>query len=180
MKFLKFFVPFFLVFQLIFAYNSDEFNSRVSILNFGLDYTRYSSFDELHRSISIIPIMVEKENFEVGLYVTPFIKEEYDNYGNYIYDAVIDSYLVNLRFRFIGDTAYEGIKAFYDLAYSDGNAFNWKDIRVSWLEMGVFTRINHTSKLFVGYKKTLITNEDIDMDGFFVNLVFGHSFLRRK
>ena len=180
MKSLKIFLPFFLVFQLILAYNSDEFNSRVAILNFGLDYTKYSSFDELYRSISIIPIMVEKENFEGGLYITPFIKEQYDDYGNYIYDAIIDSYLINLRFRFIGNTKYEKIKIFSDLAYSDGNAFNWKDIRVSWLEVGVFTRLNHTSKLFVGYKQTLITNEDIDMDGFFINLVFGHSFLKRK
>ena len=180
MKLAKIIISFFILFQLVFAQNSDQFKARVSLFNFGLDYTKYSSFDELHRSISIIPIMVEKKNFEAGLYMTPFIKEQYDDYGNYIYDTIMQSYLVNLRFRFIGNTRYERIKIFSDLAYSDGNALNWKDIRISWLEVGIFTRLNHTSKLFVGYKKTLITNENIDIDGFFINLIFGHSFLKRK
>jgi hypothetical protein len=88
--------------------------------------------------------------------------------------------LVNLRLRFIGDTLNDKIKVFSDLAYSDGNALKWKDIRVSWLEVGIFSRINYTTKIFMGYKKTLNANVDVDIDGFFVNLAFGHSFLKRK
>jgi len=180
MKIIRIIISSFLLLQVIFAQDSNEFKTRVSVLNFGVDYTKYSSFDELYRSISIIPIMVERENFEVGLYITPFIKEEYDGYGNYVYDTILDSYLINLRLRFIGVTLFDRIKVFSDLAYSDGNAYNGKDVRVSWFEVGIFTRLNHTSKLFIGYKQTLIANEDIDMDGFFVNLIFGHSFLKRK
>ena len=180
MKLIKSIILVIFLFQLVFSQDSNEFKTRISLFNFGLDYTKYSSFDELYRSVSIIPIMLERENFELGIYITPFIKENYDDYGNYVHDKIIDSYLVNLRLRFISGDTSNKIKGFSDLVYSDGNAFNWKDIRISWLEMGVFTRINHTSKLFIGYKKTLITNEDIDMDGFFVNLVFGHSFLMRK
>ena len=180
MKITKTAILFFIFSCLVLCHDFNQFKTRVSIFNFGLDYTKYSNVEEIHRSIYLAPLMFEKENFEFGLYLTPFVLEEYDDYGNYVYDNMLDSYLVNLRLRFIGDTLNDKIKVFSDLAYSDGNALKWKDIRVSWLEVGVFSRINYTTKIFMGYKKTLNTNVDVDIDGFFVNLAFGHSFLRRK
>ena len=86
MKFIKIIIilSFFLQFTLP---NNPNFKTRVSFLNFGLDYTKYSSMNELYRSIFLIPIMLEKKNFEIGLYLSPFIKEKYDNFENYEYDG---------------------------------------------------------------------------------------------
>ena len=86
-------------------------------------------------------------------------------------ELLLDSYLVNLRLRFIGDTLNDKIKVFSDLAYSDGNALKWKDIRVSWLEVGIFSRINYTTKIFMGYKKTLNQLKSWKLN--FDKLIFG-------
>jgi len=180
MKILRIFLFYVFLSQLLFAHDFDRFKSRISFMNFGLDYTKYSNPDEIYRSISVIPIMVERENFEVGLCLTPFIKENYDSFGSYQYEKLMNSYLLNLRLRFIGYTTYQKVKFFADFAYCDGNFYNWKDIRISWLEVGFFSRLNYASKLFVGYRHTLITNEDIDMNGLFVSVNFGYSLLKRK
>ena len=158
---------------------NEEFRTRVSFLNIGFDYTKYTNSSELYRSLFIIPFIFEKKNFELGLYMTPFVKETYDAFGHYKHDALPDSYLLNFRFRYIR-SAYKQINIFFDLAYCDGESYNWKDIYVSWLEVGIYKRLNYTTKLFLGYKYTLNTNENIDMDGIFFNLIFGYSFLKRK
>ena len=80
MKLIKSSFFFFLLLQVTFCSDSLNFKTRVSCLNFGLDYTKYSNSDELYRSIFLIPIMLEKENFEIGLYLNPFIKERYDEF----------------------------------------------------------------------------------------------------
>ncbi len=134
----------------------------------------------MYRSVYVIPIMIERENFEVGLYVTPFIKEKYDSFGNYQYDKILDSYLLNFRARLIAPTRYQKINVFVDFAYSDGNLYDWKDIRISWIEIGFYSRIGHTGKLLIGYKHNLDTNQNIDISGLFANIIFGHSFLIRK
>ena len=180
MKIVRIFLVCTFFFQLLFPHDYERFKSRISFMNFGLDYTKYSNPDEIYRSISVIPFMIERENFEMGLYLTPFIKEDYDSFGSYQHEKLMDSYLLNLRLRFIGQTLYRKVKIFADLAYCDGNFYNWKDVRISWLELGVFSRLNYASKLFIGYKHTLITNEDIDMNGLFVSVNFGYSLLRRK
>ena len=94
MKLIKTIILFSIFIQIGISQDS-EFKTRISLFNFGFDYTKYSDFSEPHRSISIIPIMIEKENFEAGLYITPFIKEDYDAFGNYQYDKIFDSYLIN-------------------------------------------------------------------------------------
>ena len=157
----------------------EEFNTRLSFLNIGFDYTKYTNSSELYRSLSIIPFIFEKKSFELGLYITPFVKETYDAFGHYKHDALLDSYLLNLRVRYI-KPVYRQINIFIDLAYCDGESYNWKDIYVSWLEMGIYKRLNYTTKLFLGYKYTLNTNENIDMNSIFFNLIFGYSFLKRK
>lgn len=176
---IKIILVFFFFFSQIVLSQNDEFQTRVSFLNFGFDFTKYSSFDESYRSISVIPFMIEKDNLELGLYLTPFIKEEYDDFGNYQYSNLLDSYLLNLRIRYIYPI-YGKIESFIDWAYCDGNAYNWKDISILWIEAGFYYRLNYSTKLFAGYKHTLETNENIDLNGFFVNLIFGYSFLKRK
>ena len=178
MKFIKIIILCSVFMQIGISQNS-EFKTRVSLFNFAFDYTKYSNFRDPHRSISIIPIMIEKENFEAGLYLTPFIKENYNAFGNYEYDKLFNSYLINARLRYTRPLN-EKINMFTDFAYCDGNAYNWKNIYISWIEFGVYRRLNYSTKIFAGYKYTLKTNENINMDGFFLNFVFGYSFLKRK
>ena len=83
---IKVILAFFFFSQFILSQN-DEFQTRVSFLNFGFDFTKYSTFDESYRSISVIPFMIEKDNLELGLYLTPFIKEVKGSDGNIIKDA---------------------------------------------------------------------------------------------
>ena len=57
--------------------------TRISIFNFGFDYTNFTNSDELYRSISIVPLMIERKiNIDkrytnkvgIGLYLTPFFE----------------------------------------------------------------------------------------------------------
>ena len=176
MKFFKNILLYLFFYQILIS-GSNQFDTRISFLNFGLDLTKYTDFHELHRSILMIPVNIEIDNFEVGLYLTPFNKEVYDGFGNYVYNNLIDSYLVNLRLRY-SFPVYRKFNGFVDLGYCDGNTYKWKDLYVLWSEVGVYYRLNYTTKLFIGYKKTINTNDAIDINSIFINLIFGHSFLR--
>ena len=167
-----------LLIQASFASDSLEFKTRVSFLNFGLDYTKYFNVDEMYRSIFLVPIMLERKNFEIGLYISPFIKEKYDSFGNYQYDKFMNSYLLNLRFRYL--RRFENnINTFIDLAYCDERLYS--DKYLYWLELGFIYRISPLIKILSGYKKSLYTaNNLIDVDSFFINFIIGHSFLRRN
>ena len=70
MKFVRFFLCFLLL-QIAVSSDSLKFKTRVSFLNIGLDYTKYSDFKEIYRSVFVVPIMLERKNFEIGLYINP-------------------------------------------------------------------------------------------------------------
>ncbi len=161
--------------------------TRISVFNFGLDYTDFTNSNELYRSISIVPLMVEREvkldsryvqKFGIGLYLTPFFKEEYDEYGNYIYGDLVDGYFANIRIRYI-QSFNDRIDWFVDFAHGDEEIFEWSPARITWMELGAHYQINYSSRLLFGYKRMLDTDGDVDMNSLFINFIFGHSFLRR-
>ena len=69
---------------------------------------------------------------------------------------------------------------FLDLALTDGKVFNWKNLKIYWLELGFGKRLNYASKINFGYRINIYTNSNIKMNGFFLNLIFGYSYLVRK
>ena len=177
MKFVKVFLCL-LLFQIVISSNNSNFKTRISFLNIGLDYTKYSNIEEVYRSIFIIPIMLERKNFEIGLYINPFIKERYDSFGNYRYDKLINSYLFNLRLRYTKEFKYN-INTFIDFAYCDERLYGGKYLY--WLESGLIYRLSPLVKVVAGYKQTIYTSNDlINLNSFFVNFIIGYSFLRRK
>ena len=161
----------------ILAFQKSVSDTRISFLNFGLDATSQISIDNYHRSILVAPFLIEKDRFGLGMYANPFIRKKYNTAGFQEFEALVDSYLINLRFRY-SRSAFKQVDFFFDLAYADGNVYNWKDIVVSWIELGAHYRINYSSRLFLGYKYILDSNDpDIDFNGLYFNLVFGHSFI---
>jgi len=168
----------FLLLQIAISSDNPNFKTRVSFLNIGIDYTKYSNVEEIYRSIFVIPIMVERKNFEIGLHINPFIKEKYDSFGNYQYDKLLNSYLLNFRFRYI-KRFKENINTFIDFAYCDERLYASKHLY--WLELGFIYRLNSLIKVTSGYKYNIYSNNElINVNGFFVNFIIGHSFLRRK
>ena len=169
---------FFLLLQASFSLDNSSFKTRVSFLNIGLDYTKYTDYKEIYRSVFIIPLMFERRNFDIGIYINPFIKERYDNFGSYRYDSLINSYLLNFRFRYkkkIKNT----IDAFVDFAYCDERLYASKHLY--WAELGFVYRANPLIRLVGGYKYNIYSNNHlIDVNSFFVNFIIGHSFLRRR
>ena len=94
-------------------------------------------------------------------------------------NGLIDSYLINSRLRYL-KPILKNIKASFDIAYVDGNFYKWKDVIITWLEMGVNYKFNYSTQLFLGYKYILNSNDShINFNGLYLNLVFGHSFLRK-
>ena len=178
----------FLVLSLGILISSDaQRPTRISIFNFGFDYTNFTNSDELYRSISVIPLMIERKiNIDkrytnkvgIGLYLTPFFEEEYDEYGNYIYGDLIDGYFANMRLRYI-QSFNDKMDWFIDFAHGDQEMFDWSPASITWMELGVHYQMNYSSRLLFGYKRMLNTDGDVDMNSLFVNFIFGHSFLRR-
>ena len=183
MKFIFLFTILF--FQIILGNPLFKEEARISLLNFGLDITNQSNSKELYKSVSLVPIMIEKEFFDnnlgflgFGIYISPFIEETYHN-GYQQFDELINSYFINLRLRY-SKPIFKNINAIIDIAHGDGNLYKWKNIIITWLEFGVHYRVNYTSRVFLGYKYTLNTNENkIDFDGLYINFIFGHSFIRK-
>ena len=124
------------------------------------------------------PVMVENKKVGAGLYLTPFLKDKYDDYGHYMYSNFNESYLLNLRLRYIKDISKK-INGFFDMVYGGKDVFENSPADLGWLEFGFHYRINYSFRLFVGYKQTLYSNKEIDIDSFFINFTFGHSFLRK-
>ena len=167
----------FLLLQIAISSDNSNFKTRVSFLNIGLDYTKYSNVEEMYRSIFIVPVMLERENFEIGLYINPFIKERYDSFGNYQYEKLINSYLLNFRFRYIKKFK-NNINTFIDFAYCDERLYASRHLY--WIELGFIYRLNSLIKVTGGYKYNIYSNNNlIDVNSFFVNFIIGHSFLSR-
>ena len=160
--------------------DSKDYQHRISILNFGLDYSKFSDQNELYRSISIIPFYLENNMLELGFYLNPFCYEEFDFYGDYKKNKLIDSYLLNFRFRYLPFEFNDKSRMFLDLALTDGKFFNWKNLKIYWLELGFAKRLNYASKINFGYRMNIYTNSNIKMNGVFLNLIFGYSYLVRK
>ena len=181
-------IAFFLFLSLGVLFSSETKRlTRISIFNFGFDYTDFTNSSELYRSISVVPLMIERKiNFDpryvtkigIGLYLTPFLKEEYDEYGNYIYGDLLDGYFANLRFRYI-QSFNDRFDWFLDFAHGDDEMFDWSPENITWMEVGAHCQINYSSRLFFGFKRMINTDGEIDMSSFFINFIFGHSFLRR-
>ena len=49
----------------------------------------------------VVPFFVEKNNIGFGIYASPFIKEQYNDAGFQEFEPLIDSYLINFRFRYL-------------------------------------------------------------------------------
>ena len=62
MKITKIAVLLFIASCLVLCHDFNQFKTRVSIFNFGLDYTKYSKIEEMHRSVYFSPVMIEREN----------------------------------------------------------------------------------------------------------------------
>ena len=177
MKFVRFLLCFLLL-QIAVPSDSLKFKTRVSFLNIGLDYTKYSDFKEIYRSVFVVPVMLERKNFEIGLYINPFIKEKYDSFGNYQYDSLLNSYLLNFRFRYIKNLK-DNINTFIDFAYCDERLYGSRHLY--WTEIGFIYRLSPLIKLVGGYKHDIYSNSSlINLNSFFVNFIIGHSFLRRR
>ena len=177
MKLVRFLLCFLLL-QITLSSDNLNFKTRVSFLNIGLDCTKYSDFKEIYRSMFVIPVMLERKNFEIGLYINPFMKERYDNFGNYQYDNLLNSYLLNFRFRYIKNLK-KNINAFVDFAYCDERLYASRHLY--WTETGLIYRLSPLVKLVGGYKYNIYSNNNlIDINSFFINFIIGHSFLRRK
>ena len=156
-----------------------DFKSRISFLNIGIDINNHFNLDNFHRSILIVPVFYERNDMGFGIYVNPFIKTDNNDLGYESFSPLIDSYLVNFRFRYFKPLSKD-VKLSFDLAYSDGNVYNWKDIVISWFEFGFNYKLSYSTQLFLGYKYILNSNDSsIDFNGVHFNLIFGHSFLRR-
>ena len=109
---------------------------------------------------------MERKNFEIGLYINPFIKEKYDNFGNYRYDKLLNSYLLNFRFRYI-KRFKEDVNTFIDFAYCDERLYASRHLY--WLEFGFIYRLNSLVKVTSGYKYNIYSNDDlIDVNSFFI------------
>ena len=162
----------------LFAQNFGS-ETRVSLFNIGLDATEQFSLERFHRSILVSPFFIEKEKFGFGVYANPFIKKKYNSQGFEQFESLINSYLINFRFRY-SEPVFQNIGVSFDLAYVDGNLYKWKDIVITWLELGFNYKIDYSTQLFLGYKYILNSNDsDIDFNGLYLNFIFGHSFLRR-
>ena len=176
------FLKFLFIMNLILPFNSnhDNYKSRLSVLNIGLDYSKFSSSNDLYRSLVVIPFFLEKKRYSIGFYLNPFSYEEFNSYGDYKKNKLIDSYLLNIRFRYIPYEFKNKSNFFIDLAHTNGELYNWKNLKITWLEFGLFRRLNYASKISFGYKLNIDTNSNIKMNGFFINLIFGYSFLKKK
>tara|TARA_Y100001960_G_C14429577_1_gene707074 strand:- start:79 stop:618 length:540 start_codon:yes stop_codon:yes gene_type:complete len=151
-------------------------NLRISVLNFGLEATNQFNFENSHRFILFSPFFIEKNNFGFGLYANPFIKKKYSEQNYQEFEPLQDSYLLNFRLRYFNYISND-IEGYFDFAYGDGNLYKWKNIAINWIELGLNYRINYSARLFIGYKYMLKTNApDIDFNGFYLSLIFGHSF----
>lgn len=154
-------------------------HTRISFLNFGLDVTNQISINNYYRSILFVPFLIEKNAFGFGVYANPFIRKKYNAAGFQEFESLINSYLINFRFRYY-KPVFKKFDLSFDLAHGDGNMYGWKDIVISWVELAAHYRINYSTRLFLGYKYMLNSNDsDIDFNGFYLNLVFGHSFIYR-
>ena len=163
----------------ILTYQKNIPGARVSFFNFGLDATNQINIDNCYRSILFVPFLIEKDRFGFGVYANPFIRKKYNTAGFKEFDSLINSYLINFRFRYY-KPVFKEIDFSFDLAHGDGNLYNWQDIVISWVELAVHYRVNYSTQLFLGYKYMLSSNEpNIDFNGFYLNLVFGHSFIHK-
>ena len=172
-------LPLILSFSLLIPYQSIDSEKRVSFFNIGLDATSQFNLDKLHRSVVLVPFFIEKNNVGFGIYANPFIKEQYNDAGFQEFEPLIDSYLINFRFRYLRPI-WKDAKLSVDLVHGDGNIYNWKNIVINWFELGFNYRFNYSSQLFLGYKYIINSNSNqIGFNGLYLNLIFGHSFLRR-
>ena len=174
-------ILFLLIPSISFLFPAQDFDSetRISLFNVGVEATNQISIEKSHRSILFIPLFIEKKNMGFGIYANPFIKDQYNEAGFQEFDPLIDSYLINFRFRYL-KPIWREVKLSFDIAYGDGNLYKWKDIIITWFELGFNYQFNYSTQLFLGYKYILNSNNnEIDFDGFYLNLIFGHSFLRR-
>ena len=171
-------VAFFFLCSILYTKEINDFKYRVSFLNIGLDVQNQFNIDNFHRSILLVPILFERGDLGFGVYANPFLNSN-NNLGYEEFGPLIDSYLVNFRFRYYRPV-WKDVKLSIDLAHADGNLYKWKDVVVSWLEIGFNYRLSYSSQLFLGYKYIVRSNDNsIDFNGIYFNLIFGHSFLRR-
>ena len=171
-------VAFFFLCSILYTKEINDFKYRVSFLNIGLDVQNQFNIDNFHRSILLVPILFERGDLGFGVYANPFLNSS-NNLGYEQFGPLIDSYLVNFRLRYY-KPFWKDVKLAIDLAHADGNLYKWKDIVISWLEIGFNYKLNYSSQLFLGYRYILNSNDSsIDFNGIYFNLIFGHSFLRR-
>ena len=171
-------IAFFFLFSLLYTNENSDFKSRISFLNIGLNIENHFNIDNFHRSIVIVPIFFDKGDLGFGVYANPFLNSN-NNLGYEEFGPLVDSYLVNFRFRYY-KPVWKDVKLSIDLAHADGNLYNWKDIVLSWVELGFNYKLSYSSQLFLGYKYIINSNDrSINFNGVYFNLIFGHSFLRR-